>query len=139
MGPARTNGLETVGAADSCELSREDTFLVLYTQPQETKSSRRAFVASGIAAGAILASPRASLAVIDINNAIAGDFQRYPGLFPTIAAKVIQKGPFKNKEEMYAAMENDAIVERLKQYEKEFTFNPRSAGSVDRGSGKRSI
>ena len=45
-------------------------------------------MASGIAAGAILASPRASLAVIDINNAIAGDFQRYPGLFPTIAAKV---------------------------------------------------
>ena len=61
---------------------------VAYTQPQETKSSRRAFVASGIAVGVFLASPRASLAVIDINNAIAGDFQRYPGLFPTIAAKV---------------------------------------------------
>ena len=59
---------------------------VLYRK--ENKSSRRAFVASGIAAGAILASPRASLAIIDINNAIAGDFQRYPGLFPTIAAKV---------------------------------------------------
>ena len=96
-------------------------------------SRRRAFVA----AGALFSAPRASTAVIDVNNAAAGDFQKYPGLFPTIAAKLIQKGPFKNKEEMYAAMESEAIVARLKQYEAEFTFGRATGG--DRGNGKRSI
>jgi hypothetical protein len=106
------------------------------TQDRWAPSSRRAFVAAG-AAGALFSLPGASQAVIDVNNAAAGDFQRYPGLFPTVATKVIQKGPFKNKEEMYTAMESEAIVARLKQYEKEFTFGKAAGG--DRGTGKRSI
>eukprot|EP00614_Pseudopedinella_elastica_P026993 CAMPEP_0172623434 /NCGR_PEP_ID=MMETSP1068-20121228/128695_1 /TAXON_ID=35684 /ORGANISM="Pseudopedinella elastica, Strain CCMP716" /LENGTH=103 /DNA_ID=CAMNT_0013431999 /DNA_START=39 /DNA_END=350 /DNA_ORIENTATION=- len=101
--------------------------------------SRRAFlptIAGGIA-GSILTAPLVSQA-IDVNNAFSGDFQVYKGLFPTIAAKIIQRGPFKNAEEMYAAMDSDVERERLKQYEKEFTFKKRESGP-DRGSGKRSI
>lgn len=99
---------------------------------------RRAFLASGIAAGAVVATPLASQAEIDVNNAAAGDFQKYPGLFPTISAKIINLGPFKDAKEMYEAMDNPVIVERLKQYEKEFTFGQKNPGG-DRGSGKRSV
>eukprot|EP00617_Octactis_speculum_P012677 CAMPEP_0185770820 /NCGR_PEP_ID=MMETSP1174-20130828/61332_1 /TAXON_ID=35687 /ORGANISM="Dictyocha speculum, Strain CCMP1381" /LENGTH=107 /DNA_ID=CAMNT_0028456419 /DNA_START=96 /DNA_END=419 /DNA_ORIENTATION=+ len=101
----------------------------------KASNSRRAFMAGGIV-GAILTTSRASEA-IDINNAISGDFQAYKGLFPTISAKVIQRGPFKNPEELYAAMDSDIERERLKQYEKEFTFNKKEGG--DRGSGKRNV
>mmetsp|Transcript_73605 Transcript_73605/g.148248 ORF Transcript_73605/g.148248 Transcript_73605/m.148248 type:complete len:155 (-) Transcript_73605:290-754(-) len=106
--------------------------------------SRRSFLNSGgwlATAGATAAiltvNPLASYATIDVNNCLAGDFQKYPGLFPTISAKIIKQGPFKNPEEMYAAMESEPIVARLKAYEKEFTFGRKEGG--DRGSGKRSI
>lgn len=105
----------------------------------KTTTSRRVFlptIAGGIA-GAILATPLASQA-IDINNAVTGEFQAYKGLFPTIAAKIIKRGPFKNADEMYEAMDSDAERDRLKQYEKEFKFGKLESGA-DRGTGKRSI
>lgn len=101
-------------------------------------NSRRAFfpaVAGGFTS-AIFAAPSASQA-IDINNAAAGDFTSLKGLFPTIAGKIVKRGPFKNAEEMYAAMDSDIERDRLKQYEAEFKFSKPSGG--DRGTGKRSI
>jgi len=105
-----------------------------------TATSRRTFlptIGTGIL-GVVLATPQVSQAAIDVNNAASGDFQSYKGLFPTIAAKIIKRGPFKDAEEMYAAMDSDAEVDRLKQYEKEFKFGKVEPGG-DRGTGKRSI
>lgn len=110
------------------------------TKMTSTATSRRTFLptlGTGIL-GAILATPLTSQAAIDVNNAASGDFQSYKGLFPTIAAKIIKRGPFKDAEEMYAAMDSDAEVDRLKQYEKEFKFGKVEPGG-DRGTGKRSI
>ena len=113
--------------------------LHMNASPSTPNPTRRAFFrASGLAAGAALTAPLVANALIDVNSAAAGDFQRYPGLFPTIAAKIVQLGPFKDAKDMYTKMDNEAINARLKQYEKEFTFG-KSSGGGDRGTGKRSI
>ena len=69
--------------------------------------SRRAFGAAA-AASAFVALP--ANAKIDVNNAMAREFSAYPGLFPTVGTKLVKRGPFKSKKEMYAALDTD--VER---------------------------
>ena len=104
-------------------------------------SAAAAVFVSPLAAQANVGDLKEELPIIDVNNAGADAFRGLPGLYPTIATKVVQRGPFKNKEEMYKAMEVDdnaaVVIDRLKQYEKQYEFGVR--GNFDRGTGKRSI
>lgn len=59
----------------------------------------------------VAATPR-----LDVNNALAREYTAFPGLFPTIATKIVKNGPYKNKKEVYAVL-NEMEQERLKQYD----------------------
>merc|ERR1712071_457020 len=57
---------------------------------------------------------------IDVNNAMAREFTAFPGLYPTIATKIVnaaKKKPFKSKADVYAALDTDVEKERLKLYD----------------------
>ena len=81
------------------------------------EKSRRAFGAAAVA-GAFVALP--ANAKIDVNNAMAREFTAFPGLYPTIATKIVNSAkdvPFKSKRDVYAIL-NEMEKERLKQYDK---------------------
>ena len=103
-------------------------------------SAAAAVFASPLAAQANVGDLKEELPIIDVNNAGADAFRALKGLYPTIATKVVQRGPFKNAQEMYKVMDEElgaVAVDRLKQYEKQYEFGVR--GNFDRGTGKRSI
>ena len=86
--------------------------------------SRRAFGAAA-AASAFVALP--ANAKIDVNNAMAREFSAYPGLFPTVGTKLVKRGPFKSKKEMYAALDSDAERNALKKYDAAIVLNARDS------------
>lgn len=59
---------------------------------------------------------------MDVNNALAREYTAFPGLFPTIASKIVKNGPYKNKKEVYAVL-NEPEQERLKQYDASIVIN----------------
>ena len=85
--------------------------------------SRRAFGAA--VASAFVALP--ANAKIDVNNAMAREFSAYPGLFPTVGTKLVKRGPFRSKKEMYAALDSDAERNALKKYDAAIVLNTRDA------------
>ena len=98
-------------------------------------STRRDFFSAQISSLAALlaafSSPTVSSAssvIIDVNNAVARKFSSLPGCYPTIATKLIKRGPFSNKKEMYAALDSVGEVERLKQYDKNLKIAKRDPG-----------
>lgn len=67
------------------------------------------------------ASPR-----LDVNNALAREYTAFPGLYPTIATKLVnaaKEEPFKNKKEVYKVL-NEIEQDRLKQYDSAIVINP---------------
>jgi Photosystem II 12 kDa extrinsic protein (PsbU) len=50
---------------------------------------------------------------IDVNNALAREYTAFPGLFPTVATKIVQNAPYKSKKEVYAVL-NELEADRLK-------------------------
>ena len=115
----------------------------LATNTISRRSLCRIAAGSSAATVAVLTSPLASQAdippqiIIDINNAGADEFKGLRGLYPTIATKVVQRGPFKTAEDMYKAMDSDVERERLKQYEKQYEFGQR--GANDRATANRML
>jgi photosystem II PsbU protein len=69
------------------------------------------------ALAAIATSPISNNARIDVNNALAREYTAFPGLFPTVASKIVKGAPYKNKKEVYAVL-NDLEADRLRQYDK---------------------
>ena len=60
-----------------------------------------------------------AIPTVDVNNAMAREFTAFPGLYPTIATKIVmaaKEKPFKSKKDVYAIL-NDVEQERLKQYD----------------------
>ena len=49
---------------------------------------------------------------IDLNNTNVAAFRKYPGLYPTLARKIIQNAPYENVEDV---MEMPGLSERQKQ------------------------
>ena len=86
--------------------------------------SRRAFGAAAVA-GAFVALP--ANAKIDVNNAVAREYSAYPGLFPTVGTKLVKRGPFKSKKEMYAALDTDVERAALKKYDAALVLNKRDS------------
>ncbi len=64
--------------------------------------------------------PARAIATIDVNNAMAREFTAFPGLYPTVATKLVnaaKEQPFASKKEVYAVL-NEMEQERLRQYDK---------------------
>ena len=86
--------------------------------------SRRAFGAAAVAS-AVVALP--ANAKIDVNNAMAREFSAYPGLFPTVGTKLVKRGPFKSKRDMYAALDTDVERAALRKYDAAIVLNARDS------------
>ena len=87
------------------------------------EKSRRAFGAAAVAS--VVALP--ANAKIDVNNAMAREFSAYPGLFPTVGTKLVKRGPFKSKKEMYAALDTDVERAALRKYDAAIVLNARDS------------
>jgi hypothetical protein len=86
-------------------------------------STRRSSLQNvGLIAAALVAAPPTACAIpiIDVNNAMAREFTGFPGLYPTVATKIVngaKEQPFKSKREVYALL-NEVEQDRLRQYDK---------------------
>lgn len=69
-------------------------------------------VTPSVAAAAAYSGPK-----IDVNNAMAREFTAFPGLFPTIATKIVKGQPYSSKQQVYQVLDSDLERERLKQYD----------------------
>jgi hypothetical protein len=80
-------------------------------------------VATGMASVSLVTTivdPAQAMATIDVNNAMAREFTAFPGLYPTVATKIVnaaKEQPFTSKKEVYAVL-NEMEQERLRQYDK---------------------
>mmetsp|Transcript_28673 Transcript_28673/g.85684 ORF Transcript_28673/g.85684 Transcript_28673/m.85684 type:complete len:168 (-) Transcript_28673:42-545(-) len=95
----------------------------IYAPPSITRRALGSGLAA--AAGALVALP--ADASIDVNNAMAREFSAYPGLFPTVGTKLVKRGPFKSKKDMYAALDSDAERAALKKYDAAIVLNKRDS------------
>ena len=75
-----------------------------------------------------MVAARPAHAVLDVNNAVAREFSAYPGLFPTVASKLVKRGPFKSKAAMYAALDSDAERAALRKYANRAEILPVGSG-----------
>jgi len=69
--------------------------------------------------------------VVDLNNANIRVYLKMPGLYPTVAGKIVTNGPYKSVNDLYnisglSGPEKDLI----KKYESRFTVFPPSADYV---------
>ena len=67
----------------------------------------------------------ASAAKIDVNNALAREYTAFPGLYPTVATKIVNGAkdqPYKSKKDVYAIL-NELEQERLRQYDSSIVIN----------------
>ena len=53
--------------------------------------------------------------------------QAYPGLFPTVGTKLVKRGPFKSKRDMYAALDTDVERAALRKYDAAIVLNARDS------------
>jgi hypothetical protein len=66
-----------------------------------------------------------AIPTIDVNNAMAREFTGFPGLYPTVATKIVngaKEQPFKSKKEVYALL-NELEADRLRQYDKSIVIS----------------
>mmetsp|Transcript_27496 Transcript_27496/g.54962 ORF Transcript_27496/g.54962 Transcript_27496/m.54962 type:complete len:184 (-) Transcript_27496:143-694(-) len=77
----------------------------------------------------ITSFPSVAVAVtIDVNNSVAREFSALPGTFPTIASKIVKRGPYKSKREMYDKLDSDEERARLRAYDSSLKISPRDSG-----------
>uniref|UniRef100_A0A6U1Z6I7 Photosystem II 12 kDa extrinsic protein n=1 Tax=Trieres chinensis TaxID=1514140 RepID=A0A6U1Z6I7_TRICV len=81
-----------------------------------------AIVAGGFGCPALVAAASSSYSgpTIDVNNAMAREFTAFPGLYPTIATKIVEgakNAPYKSKADVYDALDSEVMRERLRQYD----------------------
>lgn len=111
----------------------------------ELAAERREFLsqAAALAGAAAFASPANAIRdydtvgylggsnVVDVNNANVRVYLKMPGMYPTVAGKIVSNGPYKNVGDIYnipglSGAEKDLI----KKYESRFTAFPPSADYV---------
>lgn len=98
--------------------------LKTYVPVHETGNAAQQFAASNEAAASTKAK-NVRAGSIDVNNMVAVEFSIYPGLYPTIAGKLVKRGPFNTMKDMYAALDSDAERSNLRTYEKGIVIFPR--------------
>ena len=69
--------------------------------------------------------------VVDINNANVRVYLKMPGLYPTVAGKIVSNGPYKSVGDLYNIPGlSGAEKDLLKKYESRFTALPPQADYV---------
>ncbi|CEM11926.1 unnamed protein product [Vitrella brassicaformis CCMP3155] len=71
---------------------------------------------------------------IDLNNANVRVYQRLPGMYPTLGAKLAKNGPYQNVKDVYSIKGlSEREKELLKKYESDFVvLQPREEYTVDK-------
>jgi len=60
---------------------------------------------------------------IDVNNANVRVYQKLPGVYPNAAGKIVSRGPYKSKEDMYVKCKFSAAEEAaVKKYDSKFLY-----------------
>jgi len=108
--------------------------------------ARRDFISKTLGASALFAATAANAdidyagvgylggaAQIDVNNANVRVYTKKPGMYPTIATKIVSNVPYKNKEDMYAkAKFTEEEAATVKKYDSQFIFlEPRAEYVID--------
>ena len=115
--------------------------------------NRRTMFANAAAAAAAFVAPSSSFALntipadneivkeqltvvtkLDVNNAAVADYMMFPGMYPTIAGKIANNGPYKNLRDVYKMkLLSKAEKAKIKEYEKEMTATPPTGLDTMRG------
>ena len=65
-----------------------------------------------------------------VDGALGATSAPHAGLFPTVGTKLVKRGPFKSKKEMYAALDTDVERAALKKYDAALVLNKRDAAVI---------
>ena len=65
-----------------------------------------------------------SVGKVDLNNASVRRFQQYPGMYPTLAGKIVLCGPYDSVDDVLALDLTDRQKELFNKYKGNFTVTP---------------
>mmetsp|Transcript_67084 Transcript_67084/g.135221 ORF Transcript_67084/g.135221 Transcript_67084/m.135221 type:complete len:161 (-) Transcript_67084:305-787(-) len=83
----------------------------------------------------IVKEQRTVVGKLDVNNAAVADYMKYPGMYPTIAGKISNNGPYGSFKDVYKLkLLSSAEKSKIKEHEKEFTATPPTG--LDRMRGR---
>ncbi|MFM7677156.1 MAG: photosystem II complex extrinsic protein PsbU [Synechococcus sp.] len=63
---------------------------------------------------------------VDLNNASVRRFQQYPGMYPTLAGKIVLGGPYENVDDVLNLDLTERQKELFEKYKENFTVTPPS-------------
>ena len=63
---------------------------------------------------------------IDLNNCSVRRFQAYPGMYPTLAGKIVLGGPYNSVEDLFNLDLSARQKELIEKYKENFTVTPPS-------------
>jgi photosystem II PsbU protein len=63
---------------------------------------------------------------IDINNCSVRRFQSFPGMYPTLAGKIVLGGPYSSVDDLFKLDLTDRQKELVEKYKDNFTVTPAS-------------
>jgi len=61
---------------------------------------------------------------VDLNNASVRRFQQYPGMYPTLAGKIVLGGPYESVDDVLSLDLTDRQRELFNKYKDNFTVTP---------------
>ncbi|MCP9932217.1 photosystem II complex extrinsic protein PsbU [Cyanobium sp. AMD-g] len=65
-----------------------------------------------------------SVGKVDLNNASVRRFQQYPGMYPTLAGKIVLGGPYESVDDVLELDLTDRQKELFNKYKGNFTVTP---------------
>ncbi|WP_216910323.1 photosystem II complex extrinsic protein PsbU [Synechococcus sp. CCY 0621] len=65
-----------------------------------------------------------SVGKVDLNNASVRRFQQYPGMYPTLAGKIVLGGPYESVDDVLELDLTDRQKELFNKYKANFTVTP---------------
>ena len=63
---------------------------------------------------------------IDLNNCSVRRFQAFPGMYPTLAGKIVLGGPYNSVDDLFSLDLTDRQKELVEKYKGNFTVTPAS-------------
>jgi photosystem II PsbU protein len=61
---------------------------------------------------------------VDLNNSSVRRFQQFPGMYPTMAGKIVLGGPYNNVDDVLNLGLSERQVELFNKYKENFTVTP---------------
>ena len=61
---------------------------------------------------------------VDLNNSSVRRFQQFPGMYPTMAGKIVLGGPYNNVDDVLNLDLSERQVELFNKYKENFTVTP---------------